>query len=253
MSSSPEIHIPPGASFDTCQRYLRGFYAARAYEKAVNLDEVAELVGISKTTISSNNAFFIAAGFLVKEGSEFKLTNQGTEYLKTLDWGLEVESKKHLRKILEKYELTQKIISFLSVQKHVTTEELIKRTAIFARKPSESRWISGAKAFLDFLFYAEILIETDDTVSYIPPSSITIEKEIPESKDEISSISISEGEIIREPYPRDLKHISVQIQVSITSDMSDEEIIRVVKAIRRGFAEPILDSGDEDGEPSRAD
>ncbi|MFQ5977298.1 MAG: hypothetical protein ACE5OZ_04095 [Candidatus Heimdallarchaeota archaeon] len=247
MSSANELAIPDGTSFETCQRYLRGFYAVKAYEKPAKLLNVAETVGVGRPTMSKNNAFFIAAGFLIREGDGFKLTSQAAKYLESLDWGLERESKNNLRRILDSYELTQKIISFLSVQKHVTTDELLKRVAIFVGKVSEPRWITGAKAFLDFLFYAEILTETDDRVSYVPLSSIAVEKEIPESKDEMGSISLTERDIIREPYSQDFRRVSVQIQFSITPEMSDEEIIRIVKAIRKGIAEPIKDSGDENG------
>lgn len=235
MSNEAEITIPVGVSYEHCLKVLTGYYEAKAFKKPITQKKLATLMGIDPSGISRAVGFLRAAGFLAKEGSLFRLTDLSIDYLKNLSWGLEEQTQKKLREILLDYELTQRVLSFIRLQKNVSMDEIIKRIAIFADKPHDSKWLTGAKAFLDFLLTAEILKEEDGilSIAQIRPSEEMPELESPEVRVQEPYTSVETGRSIR------YSEIPIQLSIPISPDTPTEEIVRILKAVRRGLSESL--------------
>src|SRR2546427_13239778 len=111
-----EMSIPAGASFETLNNLLIGWYRAGAFETARSNEEVADRVGAPKDTVSRNNGFFEDIKALVKDGQKHKLSELGRDYAKYLDYGQLDDAKRVLAKLLRTWEPLTKLLDVIDIK-----------------------------------------------------------------------------------------------------------------------------------------
>lgn len=238
ISEETTLTLPINTGIDFLERVMKAFFEVEAYKKPTNLDELAEVIGTTKPNISSTNKFLEAIGAIEKKsGRDIILTEEGKNYAQSLTWGAEADAKHSFRKLLEDYELTRKIVGYIRVNKNITFDDASKRIGILSGKTVNQAVVRAASNFIQFLIFAEILEE---------------DNEILKVKEKVTKIPIftKESSELSQEKKRTRKYTdqdyAFTININIDSSMTDDEIARIIKAIRKGFTMPLESENEED-------
>lgn len=156
------------------------------------------------------------------------MTEIGEKYAQSISWNLENETQNYLSNILMDYVLTKKVISYLKDQKNVTRDELIKRIGIFTNNKMSSYVTNSANTYIELLIFAEIIIDQGEEL--ILNENIgkkeKVEIKVEESMEYTTKSIINSKE---EFFP------NINVTFQINSNFTEEEIVRLIKAIRKGL------------------
>ena len=223
------IVLPVNVSIAFFDRVMKAYFELKAHENPVTLISITEVAGSSKPNISSANSFLIAINAAEKKGREFILTEDGKKYAQAITWGLDDEAKNALRKLLEGYELTKKTISYIKVNPKVTAEDLAKRIGILSGNIMSKGTERAISSFINFLYEAGLIIEDDNFIKAVDADeSFTIIKQPVKERVETKSYKFDSN-----------FEAKLTVQVNIDSSMNENDVIKLIRAVRKGLKEPL--------------
>ncbi len=167
MSESEEepVAVPQMLRSEALTKILVAYLKVGADQAEKSSGEVAQVAGVSEGNISLNNKFFASIGLLEGRRGAYKLTHAGTEYARALDWGRLDEANGILSEAIKNKLMVQRTISYVSLNKPVSRDDLVARVATLANVKRESRFETGINAFLDILVLSGLLREDDGQIS----------------------------------------------------------------------------------------
>lgn len=171
----------PRYSKDYIDRIMKAYLNLKALEKGVNLNEVADKAETNAQDVSSINQFLREIGIIEIKSRSIFLTKKGMEYAQFISWENDHNAKSILQEILNDYNLTKVIISYVEKNNNrISKEQLITQIGIFSGKPRTDKTFSAAQHFLNLLSYCEILVETENDIFSVNKKAISfkIDEEI---------------------------------------------------------------------------
>lgn len=173
----------PNSSWDTIQRILRAYNAARNRENPT-VNEIATLAGIHRPNVSANNNFLRDLGLL--QESENKLTQLGTQLATGIELGNESMKTEAIQTtVLLNADLSQ-LVDTLRVRGTMKVEAFKGNVITMADLPPKSPAINYIKTIIDYLEDGQLIKSDGDTVQYIgqalmAPEPRQVAPDIPQS------------------------------------------------------------------------
>jgi hypothetical protein len=173
----------PGSSYRELIKIIQGYGRAGS---DVSLTDVAKIVAIAETTISTNNKFLVAVG-IVQGGKKKSITPLGAELAIALQHELADEVASKWRAIVEGNEFLQKVIAAVRIRKGMDESSLESHVAYSAGQPKTPGVATGAGAVVEILKTAGLLKEDGGNLIATTPEAPSI----PETVQKSGSISDS--------------------------------------------------------------
>lgn len=228
----------PRSSYEELSKII---VAYGSFDKPAGLEEVAKVLGISKPSISANNAFLSAIGII--EGGNRKIrTNKGMDLAKALEHDLLEEVKKNWRQIVEDNDFLQKMNQAVRIRKGMEISSLQAHIAYSAGEPKTSKVMTGARTAIDILLTSGLVKEDNNRII---PEEIGLADETSstgEGKYGPSAIKVPTTEVSTPP------DVSLHIEVRIDAKPSEldglgEKLKVLIKTLSNGGSE-----GEKSGE-----
>lgn len=149
--------------FESQLKVLRGWAIAGRENPTPSNDDVADVCGISGTTISGNNAFLVEAGLLVKEGGGYRPSSATLEYGRAVEWRAS-EPEQKLAPALTQSWFWQALAPRLRFES-MSRDDAMRRLAEQANAGTEHR--NQLSTILDWLEAAGLLREDGEQISLV--------------------------------------------------------------------------------------
>ncbi|MHA1423920.1 MAG: hypothetical protein ACTSWA_12785 [Candidatus Thorarchaeota archaeon] len=217
------MSIPTRISMKQINELLEGFFYANALQIPITSREAAERTKVNPDVATRNMSFLCDAGFLIKEGASYRLTDIGLEYAQWLSWDKYDEASIRLSQILKQYDFAMKIVHYVRVAGPVPKNEVVDRVGVLAGVAKTSQHRRGAIAFVDLLTFSGLTEDDDGTIKIGRDKSI------------ISTESISE-ENGTAKYRLPLEtHTPISITLQISSETDPDKLRALIKVIKEEF------------------
>jgi hypothetical protein len=250
---SEDIAVPQMINLDALTKIILAFQKAGADQKAVPIDEIAQISGISASNISINNRFFLSIGLLEGTRGSYKLTTAGSQYAKALDWGRLEEAQSILKKTIKDKPLVQKTVNFVDLNKPVSKDDLSAKIAGFAGVPNEQRFSVGIRAFVEMLTLSKILEETkdgllvtgpkeeqketkSDFITYIEPKKSDTPKEYLDNLiiDYFKGVNFDTKRYFVPPT-QEKKSLMFSVTINVDNNTDPEKLKQIIKALQEAI------------------
>jgi hypothetical protein len=216
----------PASSLSELEKIVDGYFVL---EKDVSLDEISNLTGMSKTTLSPNHAFLKEVG-IIQGGIKKSATPIGAELGNAIHHKLPEEVQKYWKQIVQDNDFLSKVSSTVRIKKGMTTKDFASHILYVAKAPDNKGTRTGANTIVDILIKSGVINEADGKVEYIDSSPIIHKKEgalkSEQSLDELSADELkqqkpsgSEGNF----FP----NLHIDIQIHIDPGCSLEQIDQI--------------------------
>ena len=218
--------IPTRVSIEQINELLQGFYYANALKNAVSSRDAASRTRVSADVIGRNTGFLCDAGFLTKDGNEYRLTDLGAEYAQWLSWKNFNEASRILSKILKQYELADKIIHFVRLAGPIPKDDVSNRVGVLDRAPNTPHNRRGADTFVDLLIFSGLLDIEDDTIR-IGTEKTQLTPEIIEQTEKLDRLE----------EKRPITDSRINITINIDSQTDPKNLRKIIKVLREELIE----------------
>lgn len=233
------MSIPNRTTMSRINDILVGFLLSGADQKPVSTKEASERSGVQADVTGRQMKFLCNGGFMIKDGASYRLTEEGTDYAKLLDWKQLDAARKPLAEILKNYNLAQKVIHYIRVREPVPIQDVADRVGILSDSPNTPGYRTGAKSFVNFLIFSGLVQEEEGQLAV--------------GRDQVSAQKITTAarstEKIESHIPRN-DNVTINITINIDATMSPKKIGAAVKAIREALtsSEAVYSSEEEKDE-----
>lgn len=237
MSSKEILELPLKLSKENYDKVIIALYTSNAHEKQVNRRIIADTTGINVDSISRSHTFLASISALEKKGKDVMLTKEGENYARNLLLKNDEAAKSSFNVLIRNNDITSEVISYLKIPSTSTEEELKNKILDFSTKKITSDHKAGANTFYDMLIYSEIITAENDSLV------LSSMEGIPKSK--LQTVIEPKQIIRKEKQTRKISEKTGQnenqivLSFNIDPSLDDNEIIRIIKAIRKGLIEPI--------------
>jgi len=165
----------PGSSLDILKKIIQGYYKA---DKKCDLDSIAKLVRINRTTLSSNNKFLLEVGII--EGKRKKgITESGKKLGHAIEHNQQRDVREILGKIIQNNKFLSDLVTTVRIEVDKLTPEKFAEHILYAsglNKTKDNE--TGARTVMDILLSSELVNEVGGKIMVGKPS---IEPEIEEA------------------------------------------------------------------------
>jgi hypothetical protein len=230
VSSEEEIAVPQMVGFEVLTKIIIGYLKVGADREGKTAAEVAAVAKVSRDNVARNARFFRSISIVEGSRGRYRLTPDGTQYAKSLDWGRLDEANKLLRELLKDRLLVRRVLGFVDINEPVSREALVSQIAIIAGVSREPRYETGIRGFVDMLVTSVLLEESAE--GYLVSRKPAKER-IPEKKK------------TREIYPAPTVEIEppepitfpISLNFNIDNETDIENLKKILKAIKEVFSE----------------
>jgi hypothetical protein len=218
---SEETFKLPGSSYEELCKIIQAY---GKLTKPSSLEDVSQTVKMHATAISRNNAFLSTAGII--EGGRLKsATILGKKLARALDYEHSNEISSAWREIVKTNEFLSKMLAAIRIRKTMDITTFQSHIAYSAGRTKSTNIMAGAKAIIEILKSAELIIEKD---GQLIPSDVSIEagERLPSEQEISSQLKRSQEQeqtvIEISQVPTDSRNVSVSIQIRL--DVKPEEL-----------------------------
>ena len=150
----------PSSSFSELKKIVQGY--AHLGEN-VQLDELARLLGIAKTTISPNNPALTEIG-LIEGGKTKRATPLGLNLGRALEHDHREDVRKCLQEVVRRSEFLSKVISTVRIKREISVDDLSAHILYASGLKMSKANKTGARTYTDLLLESGLLTETNGLV-----------------------------------------------------------------------------------------
>jgi hypothetical protein len=207
----------PGASYEELLKILSAYNHSN---KPASPQDVSNLAGLHRTTVSYNHKFLVAISVL--EGGQKKiLTDVGRALAGAIDHQMEEEIRKNWRDIVLENEFLKSVVSAVRIRKGMELSTLQSHIAYSAGQGKTGRNMAGAGAIIEILREAGLLGEAEGKLIAIPEEETSPRglERVRRISGDARAISIASGKItVTKPTPiAEGIPISIQIQIQCSA------------------------------------
>ena len=171
-SVTEPIAIPYGVSLEGLLDVIGAWNRAQGYARPLKADEVAERIRSSAKTeskaklVSNQSTFLIQIGILAREGQSNRLTQEGREVARAVDFSRLDEFNSLMKKLILKWPQIQPLIEFTRYKGNVPREKLVERAVKDAKKSmGTTNAAMGGNTLVQLLEQVGILVAKGDSIS----------------------------------------------------------------------------------------
>lgn len=223
--------IPNRTSMKQLNDLLIGFFLADAHQKPVATLDASERSGVRYDLATRQIKFLCNAGFLAKEGGNYRLTQDAARYAQLLDWKKVNEAQEPLARIMGENEFAERVIHYVRVAGPVSKEDVINRVGVISKSRNTSGHRRGAEAFTDLLIFSGLLRDTEGQITIgndrdRPPTDIPIEIKVP---------------VRNQETPKETR-ITLSVVLNLDSQLEPEKLRELIAVVK----EELLESSESD-------
>lgn len=219
----------PGSSYEEICKIIQAY---GKLPRPSSLEDVAQTVKMHPTVISRNNAFLSSVGII--DGGKLKSANDiGKDLARALEYDHSDQVSAAWREIVKRSEFLTKMLTAIKIRKSMDVTTFQSHIAYSAGQPKSTNTMAGAKAIIDILKNAELIVEKD---GQLIPSNISLENvetvqpdleqvSKPTIREEQSKIQINQVQV-----PTSSGNIAVSLNINI--DVKPEELDGLGEKIR---------------------
>lgn len=238
---SEETFKLPGSSYDEICKIIQAY---GKLARPSSLEDVSQSIKMHTTVISRNNAFLAAAGII--EGGKLKsATALGQELARAIDYDRNDEISTAWREIVKTNEFLSKMLSAIRIRKSMDITTFQGHIAYSAGQSKTTNTMAGAKAIIDILKSAGLIIEKDGQLISSDISTETNEQ-IKSEYDKTLQQKGSQEEkqtIVRINHlPANVRDVSINVQINI--EVKPEELEGLGQKVKKLLDEITLASAD---------
>ena len=127
------------------------------------LEQVANLGGMSTTTVSRNNGFLVSTG-IVESGQKKSPTSLGKDLGNALHHGVDEEISRYWRDVIDQTDFLEKMFTSVKIRKGMERSSLQSHIAYSAGERKTSRVMTGAATIIEILERSGLVEEEDGTL-----------------------------------------------------------------------------------------
>ena len=237
MTSEEVLELPLKLSKEKYDKVIIALYSLNAHEKQVNRRTIAEITDIHADNISRSITFLMSIKVLEKKDKDVMLTKDGEDYARNLLMKNDEEAQSIFKELIENSTLTGKIKSYLKVNYESNEEELKNKILDFSKKKITSDNKNGASTFYDMLLYSGLLVFENDSIKLSSSKSLPVVR-VP-TKSVSRQIKSTTAQPKKDVTEVEYQENTIVLSFNIDSSLEEEEIIRIIKAIRKGLRESL--------------
>jgi len=212
---------------------IRGFLLSGADEGVVSVSDAADRAGMTSDLASRQTRFLCDSGILIKEGMKFRLTEDGVNYARFVDWNQDESAKKILSDILSRYELATKIVHFIRVTGPVSRDDLIRRVGVLSNVPSTPMHATGAGAFIDMLLFSGMIEEKDKNLYIVGQQQQTGDRPLA-----VTQVTKSRDTSLLELEEPRGQRFSINITLNVDSQITSTRLRELIRIVKEELQEP---------------
>lgn len=230
LSLEEEIVVPQMVGFEVLTKIIIGYLKVGADREGKTATEVAAVAKVSRDNVARNARFFRSIGIVEGTRGRYKLTSDGTNYAKSLDWGRLDEANKLLRELLKDKPVVKRVVGFVDINEPVSREALVSQVALIAGVSREPRYETGIRGLVDMLVTSDLLEESAEGNIV---SGRIVKEQMPEKKE--PRTVFPEPTVAIEPP----KHVTfpVNLNLNIDNETDIESLKKILKAIKEVLSE----------------
>ena len=220
----------PRSSYEELSKIIQAYGKSQT---PAGLDDVSQLTGIGRTSISDNNAFLTSVG-IIEGGKSKSATSNGHILAHALEHGIVDEIAHAWGVIVAENEFLTKVLQAIKIRKSMDENQLETHIAYSAGEAKTSPVMTGARAVIDILKASNLIIEDG---GQIQPNTAVTEATPTKVETELPGASV----VISPPIaPTSAKStFSIQIQVTISATPSElDGLAQKLKALLRTLNTP---------------
>jgi len=174
----------PGSSYKELIKIIQGYATCSKSKRgtAVQLSELSQGTGISRTIISRNNGFLVQVG-LVTEGSKKNATDLCQELASAYLNNIADEIKRIWRLIVEKDAFLTRMLSYVETQEKVERSDFVDHIVHYSGVTRSNNSKSGAATIIDIFKIAGFAEEHDGKISVNQTELLNLQLEESEAAD----------------------------------------------------------------------
>jgi hypothetical protein len=237
----------PASGYETLARIIQGYLRAGAAGHSTPLSAVADATAMRVPDISANNGFLSSVGVVVKEGGSYRLTSEGAQLATVLGYQGELadaQVQAAWNGLVSKNDFLMRVLSAVQIRREMDSEAFAQHIALTAGVPYSQRSLTGARAIVEILLTAGMLVKRDGAVR------IAREEEISRPVEQLTKPQGPKqempGAVVQ--VAGTLLGVRLNINVDVSPERSEEELEAVATKIRALLAHltpPEVDSSEE--------
>lgn len=235
--SEVAFHLP-AAGYETLARIIPGYLHAGANAEPVSVSSVADLIAMKRPNISANNKFFLSTGILERVGKGYKLTSEGIQLARVLDFHREYvgegaapdEVRSAWETIVAENDFLDRVTTGVRVRGNMESEAFARHIALTSGALNKPHYLTGARTVIVILKVAGKLTEDENGLLRITdtrPEARDVAAE-PFAHMEPSERTPPSGNRIGTLAPP----ISLTAMVQITPTTTDDELAELAQKVR---------------------
>lgn len=232
-----DISVPSNATIDRINEIIVGWYRSKAHETPTQISEVNKRTGIDETTISRQNGFLQDVGILQKEGVMFRLSPQGADYARFLDFGQLEEAKYVLRMLLLDWKNFRQIYDYIDLKGPLQKAELAQRIGLAAEKQPVAGARTGIFAVIDLLLFSGVILEQENGIVFSKDAAeeaASVELIISPAGGKITPV----GEVTAKAEPTAHSPFAMNLTFNIDNSLDLAKFKELLRAIREVLDKP---------------
>lgn len=230
----------PGGSWESLKKIIRAYNAAGDTDNPT-VEEVAQLAGLQRPVVSSNNNFLRSAGIL--EEASNKLTPVGQRLATGLGIGNAALASSALQEIVRGQEGLSYLINILKARSSMSLEAFRGEVVMVTGLDEKSRNLQFLKAIVDLLAESLLVSVGDDQITYtgvhigetvrvMSPKQQSVQQELTKtassSGNRVVPIPLGVGRLVNVELPedwapRDLPKLLKMLELSLSDYEAPKE------------------------------
>jgi hypothetical protein len=227
----------PGSSFEEIQKILKGY--SHAPEQAP-LETLSKLTGFHTSTISRSSKFLNDLG-LISGGRYKSATDLGKKLGRALDHGQTSDAQQYWKEAVQTNEKVSGFVTTVRIKGGMTEREFSSHILYVSGQKNTGANGTGARAVVDALMTAGLLIENNGRLTVSSPAVEAVEYGDPEDDDnvEVNEPAIEtmlrpsrEAALNAVPQLSNLPQIAINIQLHLPETENADVYENLFKALR---------------------
>jgi hypothetical protein len=234
----------PTAGYEALVRIIVGYLRAGANKSAVTVSNVADLIAVKSPNISSSNGFLVSTEILERSDKGYKLTPDGLELAKVLDYLGEDISAPEVRSawqaIVAKNDFLRRVSTAVRVRGSMDTEAFARHIALTGGAPNKPQYMTGARTIITILKAANELIEDEDGTLKVADDTKSNGQDIVVQRP--TTVKNQTTSVVSHHVPT-LATMPLTLMIQVTPATNDDELVKLAQRIKRLIQ--LINAGDE--------
>ena len=159
--SEESLVVPQMVGFEALTKIIIAYSKIGGAKEEQSYKEIANVANVSTNNVRLNLKFLASIGILEGSRGRYKLSSEGAQYARALDWGKLNEANKILRDIIKDKPIVTRTLGYVSINKPVEKEKLVGQIAVISSVSKGQRFETGIRGFVDLLVTSGLLEEVD--------------------------------------------------------------------------------------------